>query len=146
MHLSPNPPSRIFIIGYTSAWRLELTGTFREQGFVVSFFEDARLAAYALTYACPDAVVMDWAQAGPLGSLEFIERYGGLMPVLILTRHAVLIDVVQSLRAGAADYIRLPCFFPEILARVERAQAANPATKRRCNELAATAALRNRAL
>lgn len=58
MHLSPNPPSRIFIIGYTSAWRLELTGTFREQGFVVSFFEDARLAAYALTYACPGRFTM----------------------------------------------------------------------------------------
>ena len=38
-------------------------------------------------------------------------------------------DVVGAFRAGAADYLRMPCYFPEILARVERAQAASPVNR-----------------
>jgi len=129
MQLSPAQP-RIFLVGYPRGYRLELADAFRDQGFTVQAFQDARLAAHTLSFECPDAVLINWAQSHPLTSLEFVERYGGVMPVLIHTSHSALMDVVSSLRAGAADYIRTPCFFPEILARVERAQAASP-TKRR---------------
>ncbi len=127
-----SPPSqpRIFLVGYGRPYRLELTDAFRDQGFEVSVHDDLRLAEYALAHQSPDAVIVNWLPTSPLTSLEFVERYGGLMPVLILTSHNVLIDIVQALRAGAADYIRAPCFFPEILVRVERAQAAAPTTRR----------------
>lgn len=92
--------------------------------------ENTELAVLALSWQCPDAILINWMQPPPLSSLAFVERYGGLMPVLMLTGHSVLIDIVQSLRTGAADYIRLPCYFPEILARVERAQTAAPTDKR----------------
>lgn len=130
MHSPSSSQPRIFLVGYRRAYRLELAEGFRDQGFAVSVFEYPRLAAHAMTHTPPDVVVMNWLPASPLTSLEFVERYGGLMPVLILTGHNVLIDVVQSLRAGAADYIRAPCYFPEILARVESAQASSPTTRR----------------
>ena len=121
---------RLFLVGYPRGYRLELADAFRQEGYTVAEFEDARLAAEKLGEALPDAALVQWSAAGPLSSLEFIERYGGLLPVLIHTRHNVLIDVVRSLRAGAADYIRQPCFFPELLARIERAQAAAPRRER----------------
>lgn len=92
--------------------------------------EDAHLAAQALSHQSPDAVLINWTQSAPLTSLAFVERYSGLVAVVILSRHDVLIDVVESLRAGAADYMRQPCFFPEVLARVERARASSFTTRR----------------
>jgi hypothetical protein len=38
--------------------------------------------------------------------------------------------LVQAFRAGAADYIRGAAYFPEILARVEKARATAPASQR----------------
>jgi len=130
MHSTTPSPSRIFLVGYARGYRLELAEGFRDQGYEVACFEDARLAAHTLGFECPSAVLINWAQGGPLSCLEFVERYGGLLPVLVLTPHNVLIDVVRSLRAGAADYIRTPCYGPEILARVQRAQAASPTSRR----------------
>ncbi len=125
MHSPLSSQPRIFLVGYARAYRLELADAFRDQGFEVSEYENTEYAVYALGQQSPDVIVMNWMQASPLTSLEFVERYGGLMPVLILTSHNVLIDVVRSLRAGAADYVRAPCYFPEILARVESAQATS---------------------
>ena len=130
MNLPSHSQPRIFLVGYARGYRLELSAAFREQGFDVLTLEDAHLAAQALSHQSPDAVLINWTQAAPLTSLAFVERYSGLLPVLILTSHNVLIDVVQSLRAGAADYMRAPCYFPEILARVERATASAPSSKR----------------
>lgn len=121
MQPSSSQQPRIFLVGYARAYRLELSQAFEGEGYEVLTVEDTKLAAHALGQGCPDAILMNW-----LPSLSFIERYSGLLPVLVASRHHTLLDVVQSLRAGAADYIRLPCYFPEILARVERAQAEAP--------------------
>jgi len=122
----PSPQPRLFLVGYPRGYRLELVSAFEDQGYQVSCFQDARLAAHTLAFECPDAVLMNWAVSPPLTTLEFVERYGGVLPVLVLSSHNVLIDVVRSLKSGAADFMRTPCYFPEILARVERAQAASP--------------------
>jgi len=126
MQNPPFPKPRIFLVGYPRGYRLELADAFKDQGYEGAFFADARLAAHTLAFECPDAILMNWAVTPPLTTLEFVERYGGVLPVLILSHHNVLIDVVQSLKSGAADFVRSSCYFPEILARVERAQAALP--------------------
>lgn len=131
MPTPPSPQPCIFLVGYPRSFRLELAEGFQEQGYKVYFYQDARLAAHSLGYENPVAVLLNWPQSGPLDALEFIERYGGLLPVLVMSGRNVLIDVVQSLRAGAADYIRVPCHFPEILARVERAAEDLPAAHNR---------------
>jgi|GEM_PF-2983104 len=92
--------------------------------------KDIQLALYALGSVRPDVVLLDWTVTPPMTTQEFVERYSGLFPVLVLTRHAVLMDTVYTLRAGAADFIRQPCFMPEIVARVERAQTASPVRQR----------------
>ncbi|MBD3661007.1 MAG: response regulator transcription factor, partial [Arenibacter algicola] len=125
MH-SSSRQSRSFLVGYARAYRLELTEAFREQGFEVLVYADAALAAMALEHHSPDVVLMNWSDGAPMSTMKFVEQYGGILPVLVHSNHDVLFDVVRSLRAGAADYVRAPCFFPELLARVERAQAASP--------------------
>jgi DNA-binding response OmpR family regulator len=120
---------RLFIIGYARPYRLELAEAFRDQDYEVLDMKDIQLALYALNSMSPDVVIMDWTTDAPMSTLAFVERYASLMPVLIHTQHGALMDVVQGLRAGAADYIRMPCFFPELLARVERAQASSPGAR-----------------
>ncbi len=129
MQPSPSQP-RLFLVGHTRGFRSELARAFEEQDFAVSTHETAQLAEIALTLETPDAVLLDWMPGGKLTSLQFIERYAGQVPVLVLSRRDVLIDVVQAFHAGAADFIRLPCHFPEILARVERAHADAPTRRR----------------
>ena len=107
------------IVGHTRAERLALTEAFRGEGYAVEYFADVALAMLALGRRSPDAVLIDWRPE----TLAFIERHGGLVPVLVLSRHGALLDVVRSFKAGAADYLRQPCYFPEILARVERARS-----------------------
>ena len=120
---------RIFLVGYARAYRLELTEAFREQGFEVLVYADAALAAMALDQHAPDVALMNWSDGAPMRTMEFVAQYGAILPVLIHTNHDVLFDVVRAFRAGAVDYVRAPCFFPELLARVERAQAATPAMR-----------------
>lgn len=128
---SPEPSQpRIFLVGYARGFRVELADAFREQGFVITAFDNPALVATALGFECPNAIIMNWIPASPLTSLEFIKRYGGVVPTIILSSHNVLMDVVTSLRAGAADYIRTPCHLPEILARVERTQSPVPTGRR----------------
>jgi DNA-binding response OmpR family regulator len=124
--------SRLFIIGYTRAYRMELCEAFREQGYRVTGYADMRLAEYAMKeQSHPDLILTDWLDRESVGStLVFVERYAGLVPVLVHSAHSLLINVVQSLKAGAADYIRQPCYFPEILARLERAQTHSSHTRR----------------
>lgn len=123
--------SRLFIIGYTRAYRMELCEAFREEGYHVTAYADMRLAEYAIkVQGYPDLVLTDWINREAVSTMAFVERYAGLFPVLIHSTHGLLIDVVQSLRAGALDYIRQPCYFPEILARLERAHTYSPNTRR----------------
>lgn len=128
MHSSLRQP-RIFLVGYARAYRLELTEAFRAQGYEVLVYADAALSAMALDHHSPDVVLMNWTDGAPMPTMEFVEQYGGILPVLVHASHDVLFDVVRSLRAGAADYVRAPCFFPELLARVEHAQTATPAVR-----------------
>ena len=121
---------RIFLVGYARAYRLELADAFGDLGFDVTMHESTQLAAIAFSLQCPDAILINWIASPPLSTLEFIERYGGLTPVLVHTSHNVLMDKVNCLRAGAADYICGTCYFPEILARVERAQITAPTTRK----------------
>lgn len=126
----PSSQPRIAIVGYTPVGRLELATAFREQEYAVELHETPELAALALDQHYPDVVILDWTVASPLTSLQFVERYGGLVPVVIFSHRNVLFDIVGALRAGAADYIRESAYFPEILARVEKARTTAPASQR----------------
>lgn len=107
---------RLFVIGFSRAYRRELTEALREEGYVASPYQSFALARYAIAQQAPDALLLD----GVGESLTFVQRYGGFLPSFILSERNVLMEVVTALREGAADYIKLPCYFPEILARIER--------------------------
>lgn len=126
MTTAPAIRPRLFIIGLPRVLRLDLTDAFCAEGYAVSPYTDLRLAAAAVDRCAPEAILLDWMP----GSLAQVERYGGLVPILMLTAHGPLLDVVRCLRAGAADYMRLPCHFPEVLARVERARATTTTHRR----------------
>lgn len=113
--LSPDLRFRAF----PRAYRLELAEAFSGEGYGVRVFESLALASLAMEQSAPAALIIDWRAE----TLDLVRRYSGIMPVLVLTKHNVLLDVVSALKAGALDYVRLPCFFPEILARLQRGGA-----------------------
>jgi DNA-binding response OmpR family regulator len=62
-----------------------------------------------------------WSDKISVGGLPAtLERFAPMVPTYVLEERPSLLAIVRSLRAGVADYIRMPCHFPEILARVER--------------------------
>lgn len=107
---------RVFIVGFSRAYRRELAEALREEGYRVSLYQSFELAHYAMKLDSPETVLMDFRGE----TLDFIKSYGGLLPIFVLSERQALMEVVTVLREGAADYIRLPCYFPEILARIER--------------------------
>lgn len=113
---------RVFIVGFSRAYRRELADALREEGYLVSPYQSYELAHYAMKLDSPDTVLMDFCGE----TLDFIKRYGGLLPVLVLSERQALMEIVTVLREGATDYIRLPCYFPEILARMERNVVQQP--------------------
>ncbi|WP_413207874.1 hypothetical protein [Rhodospirillum sp. A1_3_36] len=89
---SPCPRPRLFIIGLSRVLRLELADAFQAEGYAVFQYTDMRLASAAMERNAPEAVLLDWG----VGGLAFVERYGGLVPVLLLSADDALIDVVTS--------------------------------------------------
>jgi two-component system copper resistance phosphate regulon response regulator CusR len=68
-----------------------------------------------------DLVILDMRLPGKPGLqvLHSLRARGIVVPVLVLTAQDAVDDKVQTLRAGADDYVTKPFAFEELLARVE---------------------------
>ena len=101
-------------------------GQFVKRGFeeqrlgvdLVANGDDGEARAMAEDY---DVVVLDMRLPGKSGSqvLHDLRARGFDRPVLILTAQDAIDSKVESLRAGADDYVTKPFAFEELLARVE---------------------------
>ena len=101
-------------------------GQFVKRGFeeqrwgvdLVANGDDGEARAMAEDY---DVVVLDMRLPGKSGSqvLHDLRARGFDRPVLILTAQDAIDSKVETLRAGADDYVTKPFAFEELLARVE---------------------------
>src|SRR6202158_5401406 len=101
-------------------------GQFVKRGFeeqrwgvdLVANGDDGEARAFAEEY---DVVVLDMRLPGKSGAqvLHDLRARGFDRPVLILTAQDAIDSKVETLRAGADDYVTKPFAFEELLARVE---------------------------
>jgi DNA-binding NtrC family response regulator len=115
--------SQLLIVDDDTAMREMLSSLFRDRGYAV---EEAESAAEALEQAgeqCFDVVLSDIRMAGKTG----IEMVGELRdrlpetPVVLMTAFGSIDSAVESMRAGAFDYITKPFEPDTVVLTIERA-------------------------
>jgi DNA-binding response OmpR family regulator len=92
----------------------------RQESYAVDLAQDGREAEELVEVNAYDAILLDRSIPPPSG-LELLRRWrqAGLeTPVLMLTGHADLEDMVGGLDCGADDYLTKPFRFPELSARL----------------------------
>ena len=100
-----------------SASRDQLTKALVECGYNVITTNHLDKAKQVIHKTPPDLIVMEWLSDGVI---PFIREHHHQSPIFCYSKQSRQINIVQSLHAGASDFIRKPCYFPELLARIER--------------------------
>jgi DNA-binding response OmpR family regulator len=92
----------------------------REHAYAVDVSTDGRDAAYALTIADYDAVILDVGLPGLDGYsvCRALRDRGSIVPVLMLTARDAVENRIAGLDSGADDYLTKPFDFGELLARL----------------------------
>ncbi len=93
---------------------------FKQQDYIVDWFQQGRPALASLQYESYDVMVLDLGlpDISGLELLESIRKQGSLLPVLILTALDGVEDRIAGLDAGADDYLVKPFDLDEVCARI----------------------------
>ncbi len=121
-----------------------LSAFFRQRGYKVSTFEDARLALDEIESKklIVDAVISD-LKLPVMSGLDFIKRirtFNSVLPIILMTAEGSLEIAVEAIEAGAYDFVLKPLHVPQLLISVQRAlhlnsiQAENANLKNLFNE------------
>src|SRR3954452_23072784 len=112
---------RILVIEDDSTVGKYVEGGLEEQRLSVDLVADGEDGEKRATSEAYDLVILDMRLPGKSGLevLHGLRARGFERPVLVLTAQDALDAKVQTLRAGADDYVTKPFAFEELLARVE---------------------------
>jgi two-component system, cell cycle response regulator len=112
----------VLIVDDSLVVRSVVRGWLEEQGHVVTEVEDGASAIERCLAAPPDVVLLDIEMPG-LSGHDVLTRLKSEpvvrdIPVVFLTNHASMEEVLQGLGGGAHDYLRKPFEPAELVARV----------------------------
>jgi signal transduction histidine kinase len=114
---------RILVVDDDRGARSTLSALLRGEGLATATAADGAAALEEVARSRPDVVLADVQMPGMSG-LELCRRLSALdpdLPVIVVTAHSDEEVVVESLRAGAVDYMTKPLDFDAVLWRVWRA-------------------------
>jgi two-component system response regulator HydG len=106
-----------------------LSAFFRQKGYNVSTFEDARMALNAIETkeVMPDVVISD-LRLPVMDGVEFIKRirkFNSVLPIILMTAEGSVEVAVEAIEAGAYDFVLKPLQVPQLLISVQRALFLN---------------------
>jgi two-component system, NtrC family, nitrogen regulation response regulator GlnG len=113
----------VWVVDDEDAVRGVLEAMIRELGYQVRAFEKAQDVLDAMKDGSPDVVITDVRMPGMNGlelTRAMLEKDPGII-VMILTGFPSIPDAVETIRAGAVDFLSKPCRIEEIRIRLERA-------------------------
>ena len=122
-------PPRILVVDDDGGALGALEKLLSEEGFVTAIASDGEAALVETRRALPDAVLTD-LQMPRMHGIELCQRLHEIdpdLPVIVMTAHSDMHSVIDSLRAGAQDYLIKPLDFDAVLWRVQRAIARRAA-------------------
>jgi CheY-like chemotaxis protein/HD-like signal output (HDOD) protein len=122
------PRVRILVVDDEELLRVALRRTLSRLGFAVIEASDCEAALEAVKGQAPDVVFLDLRMPGMDGH-TFLRRLqtsdpAGRPPVIAMSGHGNMDDVIEVLRWGAVDYVRKPWTLNEIISAVARALEA----------------------
>ncbi|HWR20322.1 MAG TPA: response regulator, partial [Verrucomicrobiae bacterium] len=103
--------ARILLVDDEPEIRRLLSRYLQRLGYTVREAEDGEAAVAAATVEIPDVVITDMSMPR-LGGLELLEQLRNMdpgLPVIVLTGHGSIENVIAAMRRGAAfDYLLKP--------------------------------------
>lgn len=113
----------IYVVDDEAINRELMTTLLKPEGYDVKTFSNGIAFLKALTDGCPDLVVLDYMMPG-MNGLEVCrsirEKFDPFeLPVVIATARHQVSDIVQTLSAGANDYLVKPFHDQEFTARIK---------------------------
>ncbi len=124
-HLHDPKSSHVLVVDDDAGSRLLLQEFLLGEGFAVATAADAESALDQARSEAPDLVLTD-LQMPLVSGVELCRRLHELdrdVPVVVMTAHSDMQSVIDSLRAGAEDYLIKPLELGAVLWCVERALA-----------------------
>jgi FixJ family two-component response regulator len=103
--------ARVLIVDDDEDVRTFLGRTLRRRGYTVEEARDGAEGLASARQSCPDLVITDMAmpRLDGLGLLKALKQAAPDLPVIVLTGHGSLENVLQSMREGALfDYLMKP--------------------------------------
>ena len=113
----------VWVVDDDDAVRSVLESMIKELGYTVKAFPKAEDALDSCRQQSPDVVITDVRMPGMSG-MDLTRAMLEIDPniiVMILTGFPSIPDAVESIRAGATDFLSKPCRIEEIRIRLERA-------------------------
>jgi len=114
--------ARILVVDDDESAGRALAKLLRAEGFAISVASDGESALAEARQAWPDVVLTD-LHMPKLHGVELCQRLHEIdpdLPVFIMTAFGDMESAIESLRAGAEDYLLKPLQFEEVCWRVDR--------------------------
>lgn len=123
-----NSPSLVIIDDDVELLEL-LSSFFRQRGYLVSSYEDARIALSEIESKKVQAdVVISDLKLPVMSGLDFIKRirtFNSVLPIILMTAEGSLEVAVEAIESGAYDFVLKPLHVPQLLISVQRALFLN---------------------
>lgn len=117
------PGRRILIVDDDEQSRISLQRLLRSEGYDALTAPDGVRALESISESPPDVVLTDLRMPGMHGT-ELCRRIRAAdedLPIIVTTALGAVEDAIESLRAGATDYMVKPLDFETLLFRIQRA-------------------------
>ena len=124
-------PARVLVVDDNNGARSALGKLLGGDGFVVSTAASGDAALVEASRSQPDVVLTDLQMPG-MDGIELcrrLQQIDGNLPVIVMTAFSDMQAVIESLRAGAQDYLLKPLEYEVVLSCVNRALARRHAAR-----------------
>ena len=113
---------KLLIAEDEKAQREMLEGFLVQQGFSVSSVDSGKLAMEAIRRRPFDLVFLDYKmpQMNGLETLKEMKKINPEVAVIMMTAYGTIETAVESMKAGASDYLTKPIDFDELLLLIEK--------------------------
>ena len=119
------PPPRICVVDDDASFRSAAGSLLVACGYMVSLYEGATQLLEALPGDEPGCILLDVQMAGLSGPQlqNRLAAIGCRLPIVFISGHADIPTTVQTIKAGAEDFLTKPIRKDDLLAAIERALA-----------------------